>query len=157
TRLSARPPAMRGKPYPWLLIFLAVVVLVRFAPNWDPTQLRIFDSWLVYTILVVGFYYVFGVSGQFAFSQAAFAMVGAHTSAWATRQGITWIVAVAIGVVAAGLISFTFAFMARKANLFFLAIASLALSQLLIIVVENWDSFTGRPGGDIGDIKPISL
>jgi branched-chain amino acid transport system permease protein len=157
TRLSARPPAMRGQPYAWLLIFLAFVVLVRFAPGWDPTQLRIFDSWLVYTILVVGFYYVFGVSGQFAFSQAAFAMVGAYTSAWATRQGWDWILAVAFGVLAAGLISFAFAFMARKANLFFLAIASLALSQLLIIVVENWDKFTGRPGGDIGEIKPIDL
>jgi len=60
TRLFARPPAMRGQPYVWLLIFLAFVTPMRFAPGWDPTELRLFDQWLVYTILVVGFFYVFG-------------------------------------------------------------------------------------------------
>jgi branched-chain amino acid transport system permease protein len=157
TRLFARPPAMRGQPYAWLLIFLAFVVFMRFGINWSPTELRLFDTWLVYTILVVGFYYVFGVSGQFAFSQAAFAMVGAYTSAWATRHDWDWILAIAFGVLAAGLISFAFAFMARKANLFFLAIASLALSQLLVIIVQNWDNFTGQAGGEIGGIKPIDI
>ena len=59
-------------------------------------QLLIFNLWIYYTIMVVGFYFVFGVSGQFAFSQAAFAMVGGYTSAWATREGIDWILAVAL-------------------------------------------------------------
>ena len=46
------------------------------------------NPWLFYTVLVVGFYFVFGVSGQFAFSQAAFAAVGGYTSAWATREEV---------------------------------------------------------------------
>jgi len=157
TRLSARPPAMRGQPYAWLLIFLLFIAVMRFAINWSGAELRLYDTFLIYTILVVGFYFVFGVSGQFAFSQAAFAMVGAYTSAWATRHGWEWILAVAFGVFVAGMIAFAFAFMARKANLFFLAIATLALSQLLVIVVQNWDAFTGQAGGEIGGVKPIDI
>jgi hypothetical protein len=36
--------------------------------------------------------FVFGVSGQFAFSQAVFAAVGAYTSAWATRIALFGVV-----------------------------------------------------------------
>jgi ABC-type branched-subunit amino acid transport system ATPase component/ABC-type branched-subunit amino acid transport system permease subunit len=157
TRLSARPPAMRGQPYAWLVIFLLFIIAMRFGINWSGAELRLYDTFLIYTILVIGFYFVFGVSGQFAFSQAAFAMVGAYTSAWATRHGWDWILAVAFGAFVAGVIAFAFAFMARKANLFFLAIATLALSQLLVIVVQNWDKFTGQAGGEIGGVKPIDV
>jgi ABC-type branched-subunit amino acid transport system permease subunit len=108
-RLSPRPPAMRGYPYAWLLIFVAFMVALRFAPSWSNEQAVLFNQWIYLSILVVGFYFVFGVSGQFAFSQAAFAMVGGYTSAWATREGVDWILAVALGIVAAGVIAFFFA------------------------------------------------
>jgi branched-chain amino acid transport system permease protein len=138
TRLSARPPAMRGYPYAWLLIFAAFLIVLRFTPNWDNSQLVVFNQWMYLTILVIGFYFVFGVSGQFAFSQAAFAMVGAYTSAWATRIGVDWLLAVAIGIAVAGLVAAGFAYIARRANLFFLAIATLALSELINQVIIHW-------------------
>jgi len=94
TRLSARPPAMRGYPYVWLLIFAAFMVALFFVPSWGNDQLNVFNNWIIYTIMVVGFYFVFGMAGQFAFSQAAFAMLGGYMSAWATRQGTDWLVAV---------------------------------------------------------------
>lgn len=149
TRLSARPPAMRGYPYAWLGIFLGFMILLRFIPNWGNDQTLIFNQWIYYTILVVGFYFVFGVSGQFAFSQAAFAMVGGYTSAWATREGVDWILAVALGVLVASVIAFAFAWVARKANLFFLAIATLALSELILEVIREWKEFTGQIGAEI--------
>ena len=92
---------------------------------------------------------MFGLSGQFAFSQAAFAMVGGYTSAWATREGVDWILAVALGIVVAGVIAFVFAYVARKANLFFLAIATLALSELISEVIREWQEFTGQIGGEV--------
>jgi len=149
TRLSGRPPAMRGFPYAWLVIFLAGMVLLRFVPSWGNDQTVIFNQWIYLTILVVGFYFVFGVSGQFAFSQAAFAMVGGYTSAWATREGINWFVAVALGIVAAAVIASVFAWVARRANLFFLAIATLALSELILEVIKNWTEFTGQIGAEV--------
>jgi ABC-type branched-subunit amino acid transport system ATPase component/ABC-type branched-subunit amino acid transport system permease subunit len=149
TRLSARPPAMRGYPYAWLVIFLAFMIALRFVPDLPTDQAFVFNDWLYYTILVVGFYFVFGVSGQFAFSQAAFAMVGGYTSAWATREGITWIVALALGVAVASFIAFVFAWIARRANLFFLAIATLALSELITEFLKQWKEFTGGEGGEV--------
>src|SRR5262245_10284324 len=122
TRLSARPPAMRGQPYAWLGIFLVFMIAFRFLPNWDNAQMYEYNQWLYFSVLVVGFYFIFGLSGQFAFSQAAFAMVGGYTSAWATRQGVDFLLAVAMGIVAACVIAFAFSWIARKANLFFLAI-----------------------------------
>jgi ABC-type branched-subunit amino acid transport system ATPase component/ABC-type branched-subunit amino acid transport system permease subunit len=140
---------MRGYPYAWLVIFIASMAALRFIPAWTNEQAVNFNQWIYLSILVLGFYFIFGVSGQFAFSQAAFAMVGGYTSAWATRQGVDWILAVALGIVAAGLIAFAFAFIARKANLFFLAIATLALSELLSQIIRAWKEFTGQIGGEV--------
>jgi branched-chain amino acid transport system permease protein len=108
-------------------------------------------------MMVVGFYFVFGISGQFAFSQAAFGMVGGYTSAWATREGWDWILAIALGVIVASVIAFLFSVVARKANLFFLAIATLALSELITEVLHEWEQFTGQLGGEIGQVAPIEL
>ena len=85
TRLSARPPAMRGYPYVWLAIFTLFMIGLFFVPNWGNDQLNIFNNWLIFTITVVGFYFVFGMSGQFAFSQAAFMIVVVGTVLFGTR------------------------------------------------------------------------
>jgi ABC-type branched-subunit amino acid transport system ATPase component/ABC-type branched-subunit amino acid transport system permease subunit len=140
---------MRGYPYAWLVIFVVFMIGLRLIPSWSNDQAVSFNQWIYLSIIVVGFYFIFGVSGQFAFSQAAFAMVGGYTSAWATREGVDWILAVVLGIVAAGLIAFGFAFIARKANLFFLAIATLALSELLSQIIKQWREFTGQIGGEV--------
>jgi ABC-type branched-subunit amino acid transport system ATPase component/ABC-type branched-subunit amino acid transport system permease subunit len=154
---TARPPAMRGYPYLWLVVFLAAMVALRFIPQWGNDQTFLFNLWLVYTVMVVGFYFVFGLSGQFAFSQAAFAMVGGYTSAWATRQGMDFILAVVVGMAVAAVIAFVFAWVARRANLFFLAIATLALSEIINQVITQWNQFTGVDGAELHDVKPIEL
>lgn len=35
---TARPPAMRGYPYVWLVVFLAGMVALRFIPQWGNDQ-----------------------------------------------------------------------------------------------------------------------
>lgn len=156
-RLMARPPAMRGYPYVWLVVFLGFMAALRFVPAWANDQNFLINLWLIYTVMTVGFYLVFGLSGQFAFSQAAFAMVGGYASAWATRQDMNFIVAVAFGIAAAALIAFVFAWVARRANLFFLAIATLALSEIINQVITQWNQFTGADGAELHDVKPIDL
>ena len=155
--VDARPPAMRGNPYVWLATFALFMIALRFVPDWTSSQALVFNTWIVYTIMVVGFYFVFGVAGQFAFSQAAFAMVGGYTSAWATREGADFLVAVALGAIVASIIAFAFAWVARKANLFFLAIATLALSEIIAEVIREWEQFTGQVGAEISNVAPIEL
>jgi len=157
TRLTARPPAMRGYPYVWLLLFLGFMVALRFIPAWGDDQKLLFNLWLIYTLMTIGFYFVFGLSGQFAFSQAAFAMVGGYCSLWAAREGATFLVAAAFGTLVACVIAFGFAWIARRANLFFLAIATLALGEIITQVITQWDEFTGARGGEVFSVKPIEL
>lgn len=157
TRLSARPPAMRSYQYPWLVVFLLFMIALRFVPSWGGPGALTFNYWLLYSVMVIGFYFVFGVSGQFAFSQAAFAMVGGYTSAWATRQGLSFVVAMVIGIAVSCAIAVVFSVVARRANLFFLAIATLALSELLSVVLTQWTEFSGASGGELAGVKPIVL
>jgi branched-chain amino acid transport system permease protein len=157
TRLAARPPAMRGYPYVWLVLFVVFMVALRFIPTWGDDQTLLFNLWLIYSLMTIGFYFVFGLSGQFAFSQAAFAMVGGYCSLWAAREGVPFLLAAAFGTFVACLIAFGFAWIARKANLFFLAIATLALGQIITQVITQWDEFTGARGGEVYNVKPIEL
>ncbi len=158
---AARPPAMRGAPYLTLGLFLLTVALVRQFGNFGLGDADLVNTWLFYTVLVVGFYFVFGVSGQFAFSQAAFAAVGGYTSAWATREEVfgtdTFWVGLIAAIVVTCVIAFAFAFLMRRASEFYLAIATLGLSEIVLEVLRRWTSFTGSAGDTTAGIRPITI
>src|ERR687898_2240147 len=118
-----RPPAMRGQPYLWVGLFLLGVALFRqfgVSGFGDPDLV---NTWLFYCVIVVGFYLVFGVSGQFAFSQAVFAAIGAYTSAWATRIALFGVdsfwMGVLVGIVITAVVAAAFAFLMRRASHFY--------------------------------------
>ena len=155
----ARPPAMRGSPYLWLAVFLLVVGLTRQFGSFGAGDSDLLNRWLFYSVLVIGFYFVFGVSGQFAFSQAAFAAVGGYTSWWAVRTEAfgtdTFWVGIIVGVAVACIIAAGFAFLMRRASEFYLAIATLGLSEIILEILRKWNDFTGSAGDVTGGIKPI--
>jgi branched-chain amino acid transport system permease protein len=157
--LLARPPAMRGSPYLWLGLFLLVLGLTRQFASFGLGDADLINRWLFYTVLVVGFYFVFGVSGQFAFSQAAFAAVGGYTSAWAIRTEVwgtdTFWVGMLTGVVVTCVIAAAFAYLMRRASEFYLAIATLGLSEILLEILRKWVDFSGAAGDTTGGIPPI--
>jgi ABC-type branched-subunit amino acid transport system ATPase component/ABC-type branched-subunit amino acid transport system permease subunit len=159
TSLLPRPPAMRGSPYLWLGLVLLVLGLTRQFGSFGLGDADLINRWLFYTVLVVGFYFIFGVSGQFAFSQAAFAAVGGYTSAWATRTEVwgtdTFWVGVITGVVVTCVIAVVFAYLMRRAGEFYLAIATLGLSEILLEILRKWVDFSGAAGDTTGGIKPI--
>jgi ABC-type branched-subunit amino acid transport system ATPase component/ABC-type branched-subunit amino acid transport system permease subunit len=157
----SRPPAMRGMPYAYFGLFLLGVVLYRqFVVSGQADQ-DLFNTWLFYAVVVTGFYFVFGISGQFAFSQAVFAAVGGYASAWATREapfGVDtfWTGLVFGGVVAAAL-ALTFGLLMRKASHFYFAIATLGLSAIVLEVLHKWTDFTGAIGDATTGIRPMSI
>jgi ABC-type branched-subunit amino acid transport system ATPase component/ABC-type branched-subunit amino acid transport system permease subunit len=160
-RNRPRPPAMRGQPYLWLGLFLLGVALFRQFGVSGFGDADLINTWLYYCVIVVGFYLVFGVSGQFAFSQAVFAAVGGYTSAWATRIALFgvdsfWMGVIVAVVVTAG-IAVAFAFLMRRASHFYFAIATLGLSEIVLIVLRRWTEFTGASGDTTTGIRDISL
>jgi ABC-type branched-subunit amino acid transport system ATPase component/ABC-type branched-subunit amino acid transport system permease subunit len=158
---TPRPPAMRGAPYLTLALFLLAVAALRQFGNLGLGDSDLVNTWLFYSVLVIGFYFVFGVSGQFAFSQAAFAAVGGYTSAWATREEVlgtdTFWVGLLIAIVVACVIAFLFAFLMRRASEFYLAIATLGLSEIILEVLRRWTDFTGSAGDTTAGIRPITI
>ena len=72
-----RPPIYRGLPYIRILLIFATMFLYRSVRTSGRAQEALFNDWLTYAIVVLGFYFVFGLAGQFAFSQAAIFGLGA--------------------------------------------------------------------------------
>jgi ABC-type branched-subunit amino acid transport system ATPase component/ABC-type branched-subunit amino acid transport system permease subunit len=161
SRRRGVPPAMRGAPYASLALFLLVVALVRQYGDFGLGDQDLINTWLFYSVIVVGFYFVFGVSGQFAFSQAAFAAVGGYTSAWATREALfgtdTFWMGLVVGVAVAAVLAAVFAYFMRRASEFYLAIATLGLSSIFLDIIQHWDSFTGTTAGTTSGIRPITF
>ena len=160
-RREGAPPAMRGAPYLSLAVFLLAVALVRQYGSFGLGDQDLINTWLFYSVIVVGFYFVFGVSGQFAFSQAAFAAVGGYTSAWATREALfgtdTFWMGVVVGVAVASVLAAVFAYFMRRASEFYLAIATLGLSAIFLDIIQHWDAFTGTTAGTTSGIRPITF
>ncbi|HET7720407.1 MAG TPA: hypothetical protein VFK43_10605, partial [Acidimicrobiales bacterium] len=80
-----KPPIYRGIPYLTIAVVIAGIALYRNTRTEGFAQENLFNDWLIYAVVVVGFYFVFGIGGQFAFSQAAVFGLGGYASAWATR------------------------------------------------------------------------
>jgi ABC-type branched-subunit amino acid transport system ATPase component/ABC-type branched-subunit amino acid transport system permease subunit len=155
---------MRGSPYFTLALVLVGIALFRqFGPfgasNVGNSDL--YNTWLFYGVIVVGFYFVFGVSGQFAFSQAAMAAVGGYTSAWATRDAIlgtdSFIAGLAVGVVVTAIVATAFSFLMRRASEFYFAIGTLGLSSIILEILAQWTDFTNSSGDSTSGINGIRI
>lgn len=159
------PPVYQRHPFVVIGAFAVGMVLVALNVHGHYGQ-GLLVNWILLSISGVGFYLVFGLGGQFAFSQAAFYGIGAYTSAWATKGkldplshevvgGHNYLVGLAAAIVVSGIVALVFAVAVRKTNHFYFAIATLALSFMAITVFQNWTSFSN--GGEVSNIPAVDL
>ena len=120
----------------------------------DALSIGILSQWATYALAGVGFYLVFGLSGQFAFSQAAFMGIGAYTSAWAVEHGWGFVGGFVAAIVVATVVALAFSVLVRRSSHFYFAIATLALSYIALTVFREWEGFTARGGEVIGVPRP---
>ncbi len=116
-----------------------------------------FNEWMWLSVIVTGFYLVFGVAGRFAFSTASFVGVGAYSSHYVTSSGNNWAVGFVVAVGISLLLGLIFAFVVRKAQHFYFAVATLGLAELILLVLRRWDRLVGRPGGEIRGVQDVSI
>jgi branched-chain amino acid transport system permease protein len=152
---TPRPPRYRRRQVQGALaVTLGILVVSRLIDG--GFSYGLFNSWLVLSILGLGFYLVFGVSGQFAFSHGAFFGLGAYTSVWAA-DGRSFLWGFAAAVVVSALVAVAFGLVVFRSDHFYFAIASLALGFIALVVFREWEGFTA-PGGEIVRIpKPALL
>jgi branched-chain amino acid transport system permease protein len=154
---SPRPPIYRGQPYTAILAFvgcMSIYWLWRVEGKGLAGQ-DLMTRWVFYSIIVIGFYIVFGISGQFAFSQAALAGLGAYTSNYfAEDHG--FFVGLILAIIVTSIVATGFALLIRKAAHFYFAIATLGISTLVLLVVRTWTDFAGV-GGEVTNIRHITI
>ncbi len=154
---TPRPPIYRGQPYTVILAFIACMSIYwvwRVSGKGLAGQ-DLMTRWVFYSIIVIGFYIVFGVSGQFAFSQAAIAGLGAYTSNYFAKDH-GFFVGLIAAIIVTSIVATGFALMIRKAAHFYFAIATLGISTIVLLVVRTWADFAGV-GGEVTNIRHITV
>jgi branched-chain amino acid transport system permease protein len=157
TRL-VRPPIYRGYPYLRIVLVLGAMFLYRSFRTEGRAQEALFNDWLTYALVVLGFYFVFGLAGQFAFSQAAIFGLGAYASAYATHNPDNpFIFGPIFGVIVCLAVAMVFSVIMQRTEHFYFAVGTLGLQNIVILIVSKWDDFTHGSGGQALNIRPISV
>jgi branched-chain amino acid transport system ATP-binding protein len=153
-----KPPIYRGLPYIRVILILGLILLYRTTRTDGRAQENIFNDWMLYSILVIGFYFVFGISGQFAFSQAAIFGLGSYVSNWATdNPGHPLIFGPIAAVIVCGFVAFIFSLIMQRTAHFYFAVGTLALSEIILLFLKKATWFTKGPGGEALGVRPLTL
>jgi len=132
----------------------ACLILPRVVTSLSDQSLM--NQWTAYSIAAIGFYWIFGLAGRFAFCQTFMMLLGGYISAWVTRElGPQWFL---LGLVAAIAATAVFAALIGLATArtgeFYFAIATLAVTEVGLIVFPKLTSLTGADGQTIGISPP---
>ncbi|WP_245944076.1 branched-chain amino acid ABC transporter permease [Acuticoccus kandeliae] len=131
-----------------LVIFVVVpLVLSSFGRGyfWQIANIA-----LIFILLAASLHVVTGVAGLLHLGHAAFYGVGAYTAGLlASEQGMPFIVTVPAAAVVTASIAFLVALPTMRLVSIYFAVATLAIGQMIYLVLLNWVSFTHGPNGVI--------
>ncbi|MDF2114164.1 branched-chain amino acid ABC transporter permease [Roseiarcaceae bacterium H3SJ34-1] len=132
----------------WLASIIAASLLAFMLGGYATDVYR---KMLVWIALALSYNFLFGVAGQIAFSQFAFAGVGAYgVVILAHKLGLPFGVALAGAIALCSLLAFIVAVPSTRLEGFYLALATLAFAQLFLVVVNEGGDLTGGTGGIAG-------
>lgn len=151
---TVMPPVYRKRHFTTATVVLVFAGLLAWKADSNFTY-GLLSSWMILSIVGLGFYLVFGLGGQFAFSQAAFFGLGAYTSAWITRE-MPFLWGFTGAIVISALVALAFSMLVFRTSHFYFAIATLAFSHIALIVFREAERFTG-PGGEVLGIKRAEI
>ena len=108
----------------------------------------VYRKLLLWITLALGYNFLFGICGQVAFSHFAFYGVGAYSIVIFLFQfNLPFPVAVVLGIVLCIVVALAVAIPSTRLEGFYLALATLALAQLFIVVLNEGGAVTGGTGG----------
>jgi branched-chain amino acid transport system permease protein len=105
----------------------------------------------IYVVMLSGLSIFLGYGGQFSFAQAVFYGIGAYTSALlVTRLGVPVWIAFAVSGILAGAIAFALSSPIIRLRGYYLAMATLAFTQIFHVLLIEQFQLTGGPTGVYG-------
>jgi branched-chain amino acid transport system permease protein len=151
-----------------LLVALTLVLLgTPFAvplPGWAIVFLEVAITFLLYGLLVLGLNLQFGFTGLVNFGHVAFFSVGAYATAMLTANdpfagiglGLPWPVGLAAGIIAASFLGALIGLATLRLRDDFLAIATLAVAEILHDLLGSFEGITGADIGILGVPQPVA-
>ena len=146
-----------SSPAVWRAIGLLAVVLFPVLAARSPflVNLAIFIG--IYYIVCIGLSLIFGLAGQLSLAQAAFYGIGAYTSAiLTTKLGVPVLVGFAAAIVLTGVVGYVLAAPILRLRDVYLAMATLAFGNIVVVVIEQEIWLTGGGTGII-NLSPPAL
>ena len=108
----------------------------------------VYRKLLLWIALALSYNFLFGISGQVAFSHFAFYGIGAYAVViFLFPLGLPLPLAMLLAIAVCALIALAVAIPSTRLEGFYLALATLALAQLFIVVLNEGGSVTGGTGG----------
>lgn len=131
-----------------LYYLLAAVVLSGLAFVLGSYQTDVYRKLLLWITLALSYNFLFGISGQVAFSHFSFYGIGAYAIViLVTQVGLPLPLAILAAVAICVVLALVVAIPATRLEGFYLALATLAFAQLFIVVLNEGGSLTGGTGG----------
>lgn len=152
SKFLPRPPVYRRHQYGGLAVVAAISLgLLLFVES--KYSYGLIQQWAIFSIVGLGFYVVFGLGGQFAFSQGAFFGLGAYSSAWATRN-LSFLWGMGAAILIGAIVAAIFAVIVFRADQFYFAIGTMAFSFIAVVVFREFTAFSRASGEVVGIRKP---
>ena len=108
----------------------------------------VYRKMLLWVTLALGYNFLFGICGQIAFSHFAFYGIGAYSVVILLFQlNVPLPLAIILGVVVCIVVALAVAIPSTRLEGFYLALATLALAQLFVVVLNEGGTVTGGTGG----------
>lgn len=131
-----------------LAYVLAAIVLSGIAFALGSYQTDVYRKLLLWITLALSYNFLFGISGQVAFSHFSFYGIGAYSVViFVTQLGLPLPLAVVATLVVCVALALIVAVPATRLEGFYLALATLAFAQLFLVVLNEGGSVTGGTGG----------
>src|SRR3970282_1189112 len=129
----------------WIGAFLLLAGLPFFLGSYYNDVYR---KMLLWVTLALGYNFLFGIGGQVSFSHFAFYRVGAYSIViFLFQLALPFPLAVLLGIALCVLVALAVAIPSTRLEGFYLALATLALAQLFVVVLNEGGSVTGGTGG----------
>lgn len=155
---GAAPGVYRQRHYVTLVVVIGAIALVAPALAQSRSDKFLVNLWLVYAIAGIGFYWIFGMAGRFAFCQTLMMAFGAYTSAYVVNElgPGSFLVGLVAGVAASAVLAALIGLATRNTKEFYFAIATLAATQIGMLFFRRATWFTG-PNGTVAGVDPPKL
>lgn len=129
----------------WILLFLGLSAAAFLMTSY---HLELYQKLLLVIALAVGFNFLFGIAGQIAFSHIAFYGIGAYSVVILTfKLGLPLIVGIFGGMAICAVLALIVAIPSTRLEGFYLALATLAFAQLVLVMLGEGGSLTGGEQG----------